>query len=817
MRGEANTVNCWRCILLLLAPLTGFISFSAAAENRQDFDIRRQSLSAALLDFSYQADIQIVMPGYLAEGRVSRKIKGAYSPSQVLDILLKGTGLEYEFIGPTTVTIRAEVVASESQAGRRRRSEDREMEQLFVTAEERRETLRDISISVATLTGEDLESRGITKADQLQEFVPGLTVGGAQIGNTEFSIRGIGVSSGSLMTRSGVGVYIDDVYIPRQGPANMALYELERVEVLRGPQATLYSHDAIGGALNYITQRPPESLEGRYLLDAGNKGQLNHIVTVGGGLARNFTAQLAVASFDRDPVMANRNPGEPDGNEVNSSAARANFRIAASDRLEWLASVDAEQTDHASVLYSLGPAEPFQFAPGLPLLPGSDPLRSADVNASTGEFLDIWGGMVRANYTADAYRASFIFGRRRHELGGRYDLDQSRDELVTEEIFESSRLESFEARFVSLSRKGKAVAGDVDWLGGVYFLKEIADAEKVYFAPGLNAGINRWRQDLQSKSYAAFGQITYWLNDRLRVVSGLRYIADFDALTLAADTTMPELDNPYLQEDFALRQQRDWRRLTPKIAINFDYSPDTSVYASVTTGFKAGGFIGTPGSRSMAGRFAPVRVENLEVGLYSQLFAKRMKVNLAMFSAKYHDLQISGEDLYGKEFVVNAEKTEIDGLELEVQARPSPSLKLSMGLSVIGARFDDFELPLNDESLDKKGDRVPRIPDATLNLSGIYYFPETSHGFYSLRTDLLYSEEAAGLGVEEAWPSFRSYNLWFDYLPNRGNWEISAWIRNVTDEAYFQSSSPGISAAQGAFARKLAPPRLFGFSFKRYW
>src|SRR5690606_38798241 len=117
----------------------------------------------------------------------------------------------------------------------------------------------------------------------------------------------------------------------------------------------------------------------------------------------------------------------------------------------------------------------------------------------TGEFLDIGGLMARANYTTDAYRASFIFGRRQHDLGGRYDLDQSRQELVSEEIFESSRLVSFEARVVSLRRAGKASAGDFDWLGGLYFLKETANAEKVYSAPGFNAGINRWQQDLQNK------------------------------------------------------------------------------------------------------------------------------------------------------------------------------------------------------------------------------------------------------------------------------------------------------------------------------
>ncbi len=808
------------CVPILL--LTGllFAGFPLLAEdnNRKlfDFNIKRQALSTALLDFSYQCNVQVVLPGYLAEGLLAKAVAGKLTPAKALDVLLTGSNLQYEFIGTTTVTITRKPV--QKQVSGRRRVGQFAVEQLLVTAADEKPPLQDVSISFASLNGEDLESRGVTKADELQQFVPGLTVESAQLGSTEFSIRGVGFSNDDLSTQPGVGVFIDDIYIPRQGPANMALYEIDRVQVLRGPQAILYGRNATGGALVYRTKKPSADFEARYLIDVGDQGRFNNTLALNGPLAYGITGQFAVASFQRDPIMNNRNPSEPQGNNTDSLSARAAIRIAKDDQVEWLFSMDTENTDQLGVLYSIGPGEPFQFAPGLPSVPASNPLRSADVSFTGRERLRLNGIMARANISAANYDASYILGYRKHKLFGAYDLDQTRAELVNKRFSEQSSLSSFEARFSSPEKKGRPRNGDVSWLTGVYLLNEDADTVKEFFAPGLNAGDNTWQQDLANTHYALYAQGRYALTDSVQLIGGVRYLAEFKDFELLAQSDAATAGNPYIQENFGIERRRDWRRLVPRIGVHYEYNPDVSMYVSVGAGYKPGGYPGTPGTQANAiNSFKHERAESLELGLRSVLFANRIKVHLAAFFADYQGLQVFGTDAFGNNLTANAEKTDINGFELEAQARLGTNLKLSMGLSFVAAEFDDFILSIDGQPLDKSGDQVPRVPDGTLNLSAVYFFPETKYGAFSMRTDAIYSEEAVDIRSEPAWSSYKTVNLWFDFIAYSGIWEVGAWVRNITDEVYFQATSPGITAAGTAFARKLQPPRLYGVSFKYHW
>ena len=790
------------------------------AEELIEFAIERQALSAAILDFSYQSNVQVLVPSELVAGIIGRPVRGQYSADDALGVLLAGTNLTYEFTDERTVTLRAKPPKKSTRSGsRRRRTDDLNLEQLLVTADEQRPWWLDASIATSTLNGEDLESRGVTKADELQEYVPGLTVESAQAGNTEFSIRGVGISDDDLTTNSGVAVFIDEVPIPRQGPANMALYELNRVDVLHGPQSVLYSRNATGGALVYTTRKPSSEFEARYLVDVGNEGRFNNTLTVNGELMPGAAGQIAVASFQRDPIMSHRSQPGTDGNNVDSFAARGNVRIALTEKVEWLLSADTEETQQDGVLYSLGPNPGFQFAPGLPKLPVSDPERSADVDVVGGEDLKIDGLMLRANTRARDYHAAFMLAQRKHDLSASYDLDQSSVNLLSKALFETSELNSLEARFFSPPiERNQSVVGTVDWVIGVHLLQEIASNNKQFIAPGLNAGNNVWQQTIDDRHYAAYGQFSYWLNTRLRILAGARYVMDFREFKLLADSTMPTADNPYIVENFSLHAHEDWRRFTPKLAVFYDYSRETSLYASLATAYKPGGYPGMPSRLAEAiDPFAEERGESLEAGIRSNWFANRMKVNLAMFYAQYRDMQISAIDAFGNNTLNNAAETRMRGFELDVQARPASSVKLALGVSYIDARFEEFQLLFDGDVLDKAGDRVPGVPDATVTLSGVYFFPEIPYGSFSLRVDGSYSEEAVDIRSDLAWPSYQVFNLWLDFISRAANWEAALWVRNIADESYFQASSPGITAASQAFARKLAPPRLYGVSFKYYW
>jgi iron complex outermembrane receptor protein len=782
-----------------------------------EFKIKRQSLATALLDFSYQADIQVVMPGSLAEGLWSGEVSGAYTAQQALARLLQNTGLEHVFSSEKTVTVRSKPLDPTITARRRKRFEQLGLEQMFVTGEQRQDQVRDTTVSQISLTGEDLETRGVKNANDLQQFVPGLTVESPQTSNTEFSIRGAGISNDDLSTQPGVAVFIDDIYIPRQSSANMVIYELDRAEVLRGPQSTLYGRNATGGSIVYVTRKPSADFEAKYLVEAGNYNHFNNLLTVNGELGKGISSQLAVASFQRDPIMQNTDP-YIGGNDVDSQSGRLAFRVDQSDKYEWLLTFDGESRSQQGVLYSIGPEGPFQFTPGLPVVEVSDPPRSSSVDTPGYESLDVMGMMARLNFQGNNHAASYIFGRRSHEFSGLYDLDQAAELLVNKQLNENSDTTSIEARWSSVPRVGEWAPGTTFWSFGILAMEEKAEAFKIYVAPGLAAGENNWGQNLEEKSYSTYGQWQYQLSSRFRFSGGLRYIADFRNFNLSADTSDARADNPYIQEMFRYRNSHVWRRLTPRLGLYFEIAPESSLYLSASSGYKPGGHSGTPGNLASARmEYNHERVISYELGLKSQWFGNRMKFSSTAFSASYSDMQISGYGAVANSFVQNAGKVTSNGFEVELQARPVTSLKISMGLSFIDARFDRFLYERENQIIDKSGDRVPRIPDATFNLSALYLFPDTPLGSWSLRADAVYSEEAENINNDLAWPSYRNYSLWLDYLPHNGKWELTLWVRNLRDKEYFQASSPGISNSDLAFARKLEPPRSSGLSLKYFW
>ncbi|MBN1378615.1 MAG: TonB-dependent receptor [Gammaproteobacteria bacterium] len=806
--------------LLFLVPLLFLSAAPLSADELipvYKFKIKRQSLATALLDFSYQSDVQVVMPGSLAEGLLSNEVNGEYSVHEALTKLLQHTGLEYQFSSERTVTIGLQQQDPTLSSRRRKRFEQLDLEQLLVTGEQRHDQIKDITVSQVSLTGDDLESRGVKNADELQQFVPGLTVEAPQTSNTEFSIRGVGISNDDLTTQPGVAVFLDDIYIPRQGSANMALYELDRVQVLRGPQSTLYGRNATGGSIVYITRKSSADFEARYMVDAGNYNHFNNLLSVNGELKPGVAGQVALAGFKRDPIMQNEDP-YVGGNNTDSKSGRLAFRVSQSDRYEWLLSLDRENRQQQGVLYSIGPQGSFQFAEGLPLVELSDPVRSSDVDTPGFEDLEVTGMMSRLNVHAGHHEASYIFGRRNHEFMGLYDLDQTAELLVNKQFRENSDSASFEARWSSIPLVDEHVPGNVTWMLGVLALEEKAEAFKNYLAPGLLAGENQWLQSLEEKSYSVYAQIQYQLSTRFRLSSGLRYIADFRNINLHADTSAPGIDNPYLLESFDFGRERAWRRLTPRMALHYQFDPESSVYLSASSGYKPGGYSGTAGNLAQAGiAYRHERVSSYELGIQSKWFANRMKINAAVYSAQYRDMQVSGYDVVGNSFVQNAENVASDGFEIELQARPTTSLKISMGLSFIDAEFERFLYESEGQRIDKTGDRVPRIPDATFNLSAVYLFPDTPLGSWSLRADATYSEEAEDINNDLAWPSHRNYSLWLDYLPHNGKWELTLWVRNLANSEYFQASSPGITNTDMAFARKLEPPRVSGLSLKYFW
>lgn len=814
------TVHTRFFVATILLSLALFSTVGHSQETVFEFDIKRQDLATALLDFSYQSNVQVLIPGVLVEGLLAPTIKGRYRPEQALALLLQRSGLEFSFTNERTVTIRLAQPKPNIRKRYRRGLERVTHEQMLVIAEAQREMMRDVTISMSSINGEDLESRGVTKADELQQFVPGLTVESPQSSDTQLSIRAVGIGSDDVSTRSGVAVFVDDVYIARQSAANMALYELDRVEVLRGPQSTLYAHNATGGALIYRSRKPSPDFEVRYATDVGNHGLFNNLFTINGEVQEKLSARLAFASLMRDPIMSNAQPGEPDGNNIDSQAGRMMLQYEPDANSRWLLSLDGEETTQDAVLFSIGPKSSYRFAPGLPLVPASQPERTADVDSADQELLQARGFMVRGEVSSERHQAIYILGRRSHDLSGKYDLDQTALQLVSEIFDETSEFNSLEARWMSPDAELSSQATrSISWMAGMHLSQEQTQVSKRFDAPGLAAGTNVWQQQLEDLSYAFYGQLEYQLSADLQLISGLRYVVDDRDFALRAETTAAGVANPYIQENFTFQRRRDWRRITPRLALHYQYSKETAFYTSISQAYKPGGFSDMASRRDLAAHeFNHERVTSVEAGLRSNVFANRMKFNLALFSSEFRDMQIVDYDNVGKTLVHNAEVVDVNGFELEVQARPLVALKISMGLSFVDSEFKQFQFRPPGLLIDKAGDSLPRIPDTNFTFSAAYLFSDLKHGAWSLRADASYRDDAVDINNDIALSDYRSYNLWLDYLPHHGKWQLAAWIRNLRDKTNFQATAAGgISASNEALARKLEPPRMYGMSLRYYW
>lgn len=787
-------------------------------------NIHPQSLSGALLDFSYQSRIQLVMPGYITEGLYSTGLIGEFTAAEALIKLLKDTGLEYKFISANTVSVmtgpKLAALAKTRRIKQGKKHSYYEIEQIVVTAEGREEEIQDVSVSVAALNGEDLEKRGVMNADELQVFVPGLTIVTAQAGDTDFTIRGIGSNNDDITTDPGIGVFIDGVYIPRPAPANLAVFDLDRVEVLKGPQGTLFGRNTPGGAIKYITRKPSSDFEARYLLDIGDQGRFNNTVTLNGELVEHLYGQLGVAAFRRDGIMENKVGGsQSNGNNIDVDAGRISLRFLPVNWIDILFTADNQNIENDGVFYSLGPADGFRFDGITGVLPRSDPVRSANITFAGGENLDVGGQMVRADIQMDAFKVSYILGHREHDLDGSYDSDQSSSDMLREGMMENSESDTLEVRMVSEREGPLSLKGRVDWTAGLYFLKEKAGAVKHIDAERLGYGINSWQQNVENISAAFYGQLSYVLTEQLRFMVGARHNVDSKEFNLVADTSSPVVANPFLQESFLYSNEQRWSQSTPRLALTYRFAADSIVYSSYTIGYKPGGFEGMPTSLSDApdNPFYPESSRSYEVGMKSKLFANRVKFNLTGFSMDYRNFQVYDRQRFGNPVVFNAPRVAIKGLELELEARPSLNLQVALGVSFLDNYFKQFEYMQNGIIINKRGDPIPRVPARTVNLSVVYAFPETQHGLYSLRTDLIYSDKSFDLGGSLAWPSYKVGNLWLDFAPPNGRWEAGLWVRNLTNEVYFRGTAYGMSSASNAYARKLEPPKLYGASVKYFW
>ena len=641
---------------------------------------------------------------------------------------------------------------------------DGQVEEIVVTATKREENLQDVPISVTAVTGETLIRTGISNVEDLQFFVPGVSVTNDSM--AIINIRGIGTSAFGVATDPSTTVHYDGVYIPRPTTSYQDMFDVERVEVLRGPQGVLFGRNSAGGTLNIISAMPTTELSGSIGLTLGNYAKRNFSGTLSGSIAPGVRARVTAVRNLRDGIYKDVVSGRRYQNEDNL-AGRLTVAFNPADRLEIVLRADGSRDRETGY-----PSIRDFYPPELAAAGATIPDRRDEIALDTVPKNNVDAGGVSSTITYDGGPVTLkaITALRASKVNQVLDVDST--DLFLRNIGFREKSRSFTQELQLLGED----SGPLRWILGAFFLNEKGNDEIQIIEPGRLIAIP---ESNTTNAYAIFGQGSYALVDRLRVTAGLRY--------------------SYEKKDFAYRvffngEQVDgatpsdsWTAWTPKVGIDFDISERVMAYASATRGFKSGGFQLGDGRP-----FLPEYLWSYEAGVKSTLFDRRLRANASAFYYDYTNLQVV-QYINGIATTTNAGKATIKGLELEFLARPIDRLSLSSTLSYLDARYDVYF----DAETSLAGNRLPNAPKWNVTFGAEYRADLGTVGQLLLRTDLAVRGKAffkPNNNPLYAGERVTLLNGRLTYQPDGRNWEIAVYGRNLTNERYASYKAVGTDA-----------------------
>jgi iron complex outermembrane receptor protein len=748
------------------------------------------------------------------------------------------------------------------------------LEEVMVTARKREESLQDTPVSVTALQAGDIEARSMSTLADLSNFAPNLEInngrGDAGSTNASIFIRGVGQNDFIFPTDPGVGLYIDGVYVARSIGGMLDLADIERIEVLRGPQGTLYGKNTIGGAVNVITTRPGNELEGRLGVTVGEDSRIDVTGRINFPIIDDMLyGKLAFVSKQQDGYVE-RADGVDLGNK-DLQAYRLALRWTPNDDMEINLAADWSDIDQngsagsfvssfatsAQALFN-GVAAPFEAAKrGLPA--GSvvddrwnlgDIYRSAgtgnsfDRNESSGVQLSIdW-------QLSDNVALKSITAYRKMDAEIAVDLDHTPFALV-----ETNQQQEQDQFSQELQLSGDAFDGRLHWLVGAYYFKEDAqDRNQTLLASGIYDALNLLPADVvplfppnapatcpggnpalglfcaggagnpvnalldfdvspytevEANTRALFTHLSYDITDNLSATLGARYT--WEEKDFFINSRYPNSGRIAMP---ATADSQDWTEFTPKIGVDYQLTDNAMIYASYSEGFKSGGWNPRVLSPEEYARYDQESLSTWELGLKSTLLDQRLRLNIAVFQSDYEDLQLVSNVVSPTTgglllIMQNAGEVSIQGLELELVARPANGLDVQLGLGYLDAEYDELA-PGIGWSIDNE---LPDAPELSVNAAIQYAMDLSSGATLTMRLDASWKDKTYKdpFNVEAiAQDSYLLSNARVSWLSADEQWQLAVFALNLSDEDYITSSTS--VAAFGINTANYGRPRQWGVS-----
>ncbi|GAB5453172.1 MAG: TonB-dependent receptor [Halioglobus sp.] len=718
--------------------------------------------------------------------------------------------------------------------------------------------MQDTPISITAISGAMIEQAKIFNAADLEQHTPNLVVRASDNGVSsalQAYMRGVGQFDFALTVDPGVGMYVDGVYLARTIGANFQLSDIEQIQVLRGPQGTLFGKNTIGGAINVTTRKPSGETSYTAEVTGGEDNYLSFDGYVEFPITDTTAASLAVLTKQSDGWQQ-RDRGDDAGND-DMWALRGHLDTDISDSWNSHLVLDYTKVDqnvYPQVLSDFNPDAVIANAYIQSVLaPVGDSCcdtniddidRSSALNELDKDAHDTWGASWTNTWDMNGLTLKSITGYRDMDSESYRDADNDVNDYFS--VGSAFDVQQFSQEFLLSNESG----GTFDWLVGVYYLNEDGDhASDVTVGAGLFEAIGVQPLDLtltydraqETTSYAAFFNTTWHITEDARLNLAARYTydeKDLDMYTvkrasqtpvLAPGPTDPNSCSDAIADGNGSRVtcSDDWDEFSPRVGIDYDFSEDVLGYASISGGFRSGVYNGRPTATDQVSVADPETLLSYEIGFKSQLWSKRLQINGALFYNDYEDRQFlvnrpSGSAQSALALVVdNAADSTLWGGEVEFTVLPAQGLTITGGLAYIDPEYDTFESVNPDTGeLEDLSDRpFSNVPEWTANLMVQYVYEFNSAGSLRLRgdmsykDDIFYSDDEASASFDRLHAdAYTIYNAGVSYITADGNWELGVFGRNLGDEREIRGGF-GVDAF-GTTTVSFTEPRRYFFSVR---
>lgn len=662
------------------------------------------------------------------------------------------------------------------------------LEEVIVTAQRREESLQDTPISIQAFGSQQLETKGIADLVDLHTHVPNFQIAPHPTSSTGIRafMRGVGNNDDQITQDPSVAIYLDGAYIARIQGLAMEVAEIARIEVLRGPQGTLYGRNATGGAINFVTLAPDvQSFGLKQTLSVGNRNLRRSHTRLNVPLIENELAlQLSYLNSSKDGFIDNVGTGaerfgdrDRDAFRLDtvwdiSSALRLRYHYDRSDIRDTPHFIDAVDLNRSPRIPSSGdPAEP--------------DLKRNDITAEGHGLTASWDISETLNLKSiTTYR----------------ELDSETDRNFLTNVFSflpgrpltgSTNFTTQDQFSQELQLTGDALEARLNYVAGIYYFEE--SARRLDLRGSSRSGVRRVTAD--NEAYALFGQLTYTpdlLESRLHVTAGARWSRDKrdatfrdGAIAGGVETLGPKVSGSNSYSNFS-----------PTLVLAYDLTDSANVYTKWARGYKSGGFnLRASSPERFSEGFDEEQLDSFEMGLKSQWLENRLRVNVAAFHSDYTDIQVNTQSDPADPSitdVLNAGEAVITGAELEVTALLSDPLTLNASYGYLDPEFKEIT---GADGVDRSDEVTPiNAPrhSATLDLS--YRFPATAAGVvtanvgYTWQDEMVTSSSNPDLVIDSY--GLLNARLTLSEIPmagNNGDLRISAWGKNLNDQEYYVS------------------------------